>query len=721
MAATTSINLPHALRFAVWFPDFLRKELAPFPGRGALVARTVISATLTMILIVTFRIPGGYVGALSAFLLSREDLSATARSAGYLLTTFVIGALFIPVGARFFASTPETHFLWVAASLFLVFFLLRTMASYALAVGFAVVVANVIGIWYLPGPGETNVELTLWFVAAGAIGISVTVAIEVVFHYLSGRDEVMDGLEARLQQIEDEMKSYAAGERVPQPVANKLAQFAVVGAGSLRRYVARGNYDSVRRLRITTLISLTGRSIDFAAALASETPHFPPHLRERAAQVALGIADIRRCSQLLGRPSGPPLVPQESPGTPLFSELESMVSMMPSVFSDEYATDPELDALETAQQPFRIFLPDAFSNPEHLRFVIGGTVASLTCYVFYAMLAWPTLSTSVTTCVLTALTTIGASRQKQLLRLGGFALGGVICGIGAQMFVLPYIDSITGFTVLFASVTAIAAWVATSSSRLSYAGVQIAFAFYLIHLSEFAAQTSLVVGRDRCLGVLLGITMMWLIFERLSPRSAGNEMVRIFVSNLRLLAELVTTAPTGDDRTAILTIRRQREEVYRRFGEMIAQSDVVPFETGPMHAGDMAARDKIRRWQASLRTFNLVETPLLQFRLFTDQSRKSKSFTSLEDELRGECSRAFLRMADHLERQLNGKDRDSTPAPSIMDLLNSVPADVQESFTERERALLRMSRTIAQLLDHMQSEVVSEPLYSTPAVGLTGR
>jgi multidrug resistance protein MdtO len=161
--------------------------------------------------------------------------------------------------------------------------------------------------------------------------------------------------------------------------------------------------------------------------------------------------------------------------------------------------------------------------------------------------------------------------------------------------------------------------------------------------------------------------------------------------------------------------------VYRRFGEMIAQSDVVPFETGPMRAGDMAARDKIRRWQASLRTFNLVETPLLQFRLFTDQSRKSKSFTSLEDELRGECSRAFLRMADNLERQLNGKDRDSTPAPSIMDLLNSVPADVQESFTERERALLRMSRTIAQLLDHMQSEVVSESLYSTPAVGLTGR
>jgi multidrug resistance protein MdtO len=73
------IHLSHAERFTDWFPDFLKKELAPYPGRGALVARMVISATLTMILIVTFRIPGGYVGALTAFLFSRENLVSTAR------------------------------------------------------------------------------------------------------------------------------------------------------------------------------------------------------------------------------------------------------------------------------------------------------------------------------------------------------------------------------------------------------------------------------------------------------------------------------------------------------------------------------------------------------------------------------------------------------------------------------------------------------------------
>ena len=88
-------------------------RLAPYPGRGALVARIVISATLTMIIIETFRIPGGVVGALSAFLFSRENLVSTARSAFLMMAAFLIGALFIPIGARFLASTPETHFFWV--------------------------------------------------------------------------------------------------------------------------------------------------------------------------------------------------------------------------------------------------------------------------------------------------------------------------------------------------------------------------------------------------------------------------------------------------------------------------------------------------------------------------------------------------------------------------------------------------------------------------------
>ena len=261
------------------------------------------------------------------------------------------------------------------------------------------------------------------------------------------------------------MADYAAAGLFPPATQAGLAQFAMVGAGALRRHVARASYSQLYRTRMSTLVSLVARSIDFAAALADAYPSLPAGFKSVPHASSRSIADIRQCLRTHGQPCEAALEPRPSPGTPLLSEIESMVSLMPSIFSDEHAPDPALETIEDPPDTIRIFIPDAFSNPEHLRYILGGTAAAMLCYVFYVSLDWPNLSTSVTTCVLTALTTVGSSRQKQILRMAGFVLGGVIFGLGSQIFVLPYIDSIGGFTVLFATVTVVAAWIATSSSR----------------------------------------------------------------------------------------------------------------------------------------------------------------------------------------------------------------------------------------------------------------
>ena len=715
--ASEPIHLPHLERFTDWFPDFLKKELAPYTGRGALVARMVISATLTMILIVTFRIPGGYVGALTAFLFSRENLVATARSTVFFIGAFLIGALGIPIGARLLASPPETHFLWIACSLFVAFFLLRCLTNFAAGTALGIVIANIVGIWYLPGPPGRNVELTLWQVAGTSVGALVTLGVEVVFHAVRRRDDFSEGLDTRLAIIEQLMADYAAGGPVSPATQAGLAQFAVVGAGSLRRHIARASYTQLYRTRMATLVALVGRSIDFAAALANAFPSLPDGNQERAARLQRSLADIRLCLRTHGQqPAEATLEAKPSPDTPLLSEIESMVSLMPSIFSDQHAVDPELEPLEDAPGTSRIFIVDAFSNPEHLRYILGGTLASMLCYVFYVSLDWRNLSTSITTCVLTALTSIGSSRQKQLLRVAGFLVGGVIAGIGAQIFILPEIDSISGFTVLFATVTAVAAWIATSSTRLSYAGVQIAFSFYLVHLSDFSIQTDLTVARDRILGVLLGVTMMWLVFERLFPRSAADEMVRIFVVNLRLLAALASTNARADDPASILKIRRQREEIYRHFGEVTAQSDAVPFETGPGRRSDLAARDRIRHWQAFLRSFYLLEAPLLQFRIFASDDSRSRSFAAFENDFRLECSRIFLHIAESLEKQSATHTQHVDSVASLLNRIESSETKIEAEFSERERALLRLIRTIAELVDRLQTEVASEGLYDVPQI-----
>ena len=112
-------------------------------------------------------------------------------------------------------------------------------------------------------------------------------------------------------------------------------------------------------------------------------------------------------------------------------------------------------------------VPDAFVNPEHFKFALKGCLAASGCYLIYNSIAWPGISTAVTTCLLTGLSTIGASRQKQILRLAGALVGGFLIGMGSQIFILPYLDSIVGFTVLFVLVTALASWFMTSSPRLS--------------------------------------------------------------------------------------------------------------------------------------------------------------------------------------------------------------------------------------------------------------
>jgi multidrug resistance protein MdtO len=710
--ATARIQFPHEARYASWIADFLRQELAPYPGRGAIVARTVIAATIVAVLVVTFRIPGGAIGVLCTFVLSRENLLSTARSAVQYLFAFAIAGLFIPIGARFFASTPFTHFLWEAVSLFLIFFLLRTLTVFAIASALSLVATNILAIWYLPGPAQRNVELTLWQVAAALLGAVVTLGVESVFHAIDQRDELVEGIDARLAQIESLMRTYGADQAISPENAKVLSQYMVVGVGVLRRHIARMVDEPLHRARMSALVSITGRSIDFAAALSTTVPRCDPAEWHRAAELAERIAVIRHCLRTNATVEPWESVPAGKESTPLLSGLEDMVALTPSVFTGTDSINPSLQILEEPVSSNRLLVADAFTNPDHLRFVLSGTLAAMLCYILYVGLDWPGISTSVTTCVLTALSNVGASRQKQVLRVGGAVLGGFVFGMGAQIFVLPYIDSVAGFAVLVAAVTAVAAWIGASSSRLSYAGLQLALAFYLVMLSEFTIQTSLTLARDRTIGVLVGTFMMWLVFERFYPHPAVDEMVRIFVRNLRLMADLVDFSPAAGNEATIIRIRRQRDQIYRYFGDVNSQADAVPFETGPARAGHMAARDRIRRWQTSLRTFYLLEAPLLQFRVFATAEERASHFTQIENSFRGQCALALRSIADCLEHQLAQQGHRYVSPCTLQSVLAAVLPEDASEFSEREQALLRMLRTIASLVDRLQNEVAAEALYA---------
>src|SRR6202167_3963388 len=107
--ASVGVSAPPPQPFMQWFASFLREELKPYPGRALLALRYTVAATLTMLLIVTFRIPGATVGGFFSLLLSREAPINTLRGGISTVASFLCGTAFLLTGAILLVDYPLTH------------------------------------------------------------------------------------------------------------------------------------------------------------------------------------------------------------------------------------------------------------------------------------------------------------------------------------------------------------------------------------------------------------------------------------------------------------------------------------------------------------------------------------------------------------------------------------------------------------------------------------
>ena len=170
-------------------------------------------------------------------------------------------------------------------------------------------------------------------------------------------------------------------------------------------------------------------------------------------------------------------------------------------------------------KPKGLFKPDAFTNPAHAQFALKTTFAAMFCYVLYCGIDWSGIHTALITVIFIALETTEATLYKGMLRIVGCLIGGTFA-IFSIVFLIPHMETIASLIVLVAIVTAIAGWVATGSERISYAGFQIAFAFFLSMFQGYAPDTDLDKIRDRVVGILIGIAITTVVFYYLWPERA---------------------------------------------------------------------------------------------------------------------------------------------------------------------------------------------------------
>lgn len=599
-----------------WFWGWLRDELTPYPGRTGLVARMVLAATLIMVIGMTFQIPYIWQAAIYALLVSRESPQATLRSAATIFVVTGIGAAYILLSLKLVINILPLHFLWVIATLFLAFYGISTLTNYMAVVTFVNTSAFGIPLWDRNVSAETKVEDTLWLCLGVLIAVVITGAVELVFVRRRPGDEILLPLTERLSAVEGVLSYYAEGRAPDASTEQKIVQLAMVGTSLLRRILRRSDVLLPQYSAATSGVAvLIGRLVDLAATLSPLSFEYSADDRRRFRNLASTLAGIR--NDLMNREIPAPAkftAETDAAGAPLLGEMQRTVTLMTEVFAGTRSGQEYVPSPDHLEQP-TLLSRDAFVNPDHLRFALKGCLAASSCYVLYNALAWPGISTAVTTCLLTALSTIGASRQKQILRIAGAIVGGFVMGMGAQVFILPYVDSIAGFLVLFGAVTAVSSWFMTSSPRLSYFGVQMALAFYLVHLQEFTIQTSLAVARDRVVGILLGLIMMWLVFDQVWGVRAGLEMKRTFILNLRLVARFARGPASDDLRIAIGGSVALRETINANLDKVRALADAVLFELGPSRRSDLELRSYIRQWQPQLRTLFVMRIAFLKYRL----------------------------------------------------------------------------------------------------------
>jgi multidrug resistance protein MdtO len=657
-----------------WFWQFLRDELSPYPGRAALVGRMILAATIVMVINMTFRIPYGAYAAMYGLILSRESPQATVEAAKTMLSGFAFSVIYLLIGAFFFLADPQLRLFWVIGTFFVMFYALRVMANYTAAARFGYLLIITIPLWDRHISANEKVEGTLW--AFGAISLASVIAalLELAFAKLMPRDDLLQSIGERLAVIEELMDCYISQHSVDSKTEQQITNFAMVGTSRLRRNLQRSSYATSYAEQMGAVVALVGRLVDIAANLTNFRFEVSDDAREQLLKTKSEIARIRVA--LLERKVPSPSQNGETiTHIPLMSELQTTLFMIPAVFCGSKSLAAYAPQSTQGEPRFKMFVPDAFSNPEHIKFALRGCLASSLCYIIYNAKEWPGINTAITTCFLTALSTVGASHQKQIVRIAGALVGGLILGIGSQVFVLPHLDSITGFTLLFLAVSIPAAWFATSGPRLSYFGVQIAISFYLVNLSEFRVQTSLEPGRDRVIGILLGLSMMWLAFDTLWTTSAATEMKNKFLTTLRLLAQFSREPGTKDLRAAIERKDSLRETINKNFDSVRASADAVLFEFGPSRRQELAWRTKIREWQPQLRLFFLTEIVLWKYRARLPGFELPPAVRVAQQEFDGQSAKTVDRIADCME----GKAKVET-------------ADLENAFERLKKVALTHSR-----------------------------
>jgi uncharacterized membrane protein YccC len=211
--------------------------------------------------------------------------------------------------------------------------------------------------------------------------------------------------------------------------------------------------------------------------------------------------------------------------------------------------------------------------PEAAHYGIKVAVCVVIGFIVGLMSHREELSVILTTIIITALPTYGASLRKMILRLVGVALGGAI-GLVAIIMVTPNFETLPSYMLACFVVLFISGYGALGSGRTAYIGSQIGTTF-LFAFAGLSPSEAIYTPLWRIWGVLLGVLIVLAVTVTMWPEYAHESMPPRLRKILRATLDLMPSRAA-----ALASLSAMSAEIISTLAELLTVADDAKLEGG---------------------------------------------------------------------------------------------------------------------------------------------
>jgi multidrug resistance protein MdtO len=506
--------------------------LAPDPERLEFTTRLALICALTTLVTEIYQTPDAALTVYLAFFFNRPErtLSLILSIALPLVVAVVIALIFLV--ANLVVDDAMWRVIAIAVISFALMFLgsaskLRPLAgTVALIIGYALALLGTVQ----TGELATRALLYIYLDVAITAGVSLLVNLLLApAPRCTAQQAVADRLKLCAAVLRD-AQSTARGKlsaRVREGMAPVLKQLRFAG---MEKSAPAPQLAALQQATLSSFALLS--AVD--ALAASPEVEVPGAVRMRLADAIEQLAhDVQR-----GRyPVEVTLeLPREASLSPLARDVVAAIRDAVTRFAEPDSKAQAVQEKEGKKEKEGGFLvKDAFTNPDHVQFALKTTAAAVFCYLLYSLLDWPGIHTAFLTCYIVAQSTAAESVEKLTLRITGCLIGAA-AGIAAIVFLVPALTSIGGLMIAVFIGSWAGAYLAAGTPRISYAGFQFAFAFFLCVIQGSGPSFDLTTARDRIIGILLGNLVAYCALVYVWPISISRRVDPALATALRKLA-----------------------------------------------------------------------------------------------------------------------------------------------------------------------------------------